>query len=378
MANTDAGPDFIGAFLSFDRDPPHRGDVELHLEATSWERHGHQHDARYDGVILHVVLLDDGGPAFTHRGLPIPLLALGPVLARRAAGDTPRERAAPCYRPAGASRPTRAVVEALRHAGMARFDRRVVTWQALLQSKPVEDCALLALLQCAGLGKNAGPCAALAAAVGGATLDALMAAKGPRAEAVATAVLLGMSGLLESANVDAEIRELWHAYRDCWPGRPLPRGSWRRFRVRPSNLPEVRLRYAAALAARAGLGNLIADTAGAVDVEPPPTCGRLLSLLGTDRRLPGRSWGLESLTNTILPLVAAWALNTQNARLAARAERAYSGLPGGGQNAVLERMVRLTGIGATPRTAIEQQGLLHVWNSHCSARRCETCPLAAL
>lgn len=56
--NKDQGPDFadarirIGTTLLV-------GSVELHLKTSEWNRHGHQHDANYNNVILHVVFQDD-------------------------------------------------------------------------------------------------------------------------------------------------------------------------------------------------------------------------------------------------------------------------------------------------------------------------------
>ena len=59
--NTDQRPDFrnarirIGGILR-------EGPVELHIAASDWARHGHDGDLHYQGVILHVVWEDDGGP----------------------------------------------------------------------------------------------------------------------------------------------------------------------------------------------------------------------------------------------------------------------------------------------------------------------------
>lgn len=377
VANTDAGPDFVGAHLAFDTAAPRRGDVELHLEATSWERHGHHHDGRYDGVILHVVLLDDGGPAYTSGGTSIPLLALGPVLAREIGSAADPPTVGPCRQLSMQRDLAREQAVVLRDAGMKRFERRLTFWQAALHSKPLEDCVLLALLRSAGLGKNSESFAALAEALDGVTLEALMAANPRRAVAVVTAVLLGMSGLLEAADADVETRELWLAYRDCWPGRPLSAGAWRRFRVRPANLPESRLRYLAALAGRSGLRRFLAELVSAVDADSPPRYAAYVALLEADGRVPGRSWSLEALANVLLPLVAARAGDEDNASLAERAVRAYAQLPGGGQNAVLERMTRITGLRMTPRAAVEQQGLLHLWSMYCSRQLCGLCPLSA-
>jgi hypothetical protein len=377
LANTDAGPDFVGAFLCLDNAPPRRGDVELHLEATSWERHGHHHDSRYDRVILHVVLLDDGGPAHTSAGVPIPLLALGPILARGRDPTVEASHPGPCHEPAAPREPVPDLESTLFHAGIERFERRVTLWQAELQAKPLEDCVLLALLRSAGLGKNAEPCASLAGALDGATLEALLTADRQRATEIAEAVLLGMSGLLEPAHAGGETRELWQTYRDFWPGRPLAARAWRRFRVRPANLPESRLRLVAALAGRAGIRQFFTDLVHTVESTPAPVCADWIALLSTEGHSAGRSWGLEAVANILLPLAAAYARDGADEALAGHAISAYVSLPGGGQNSLLDRMTLIAGLRATPRGAVEQQGLLHLWATHCSKQYCEDCPLAA-
>ena len=70
VPHQDAGPDFKQAVVRMGG-LTWAGDVEIHIRASDWLRHGHQHDGKYGTIVLHVVYEEDVG-----LGLPCPTLEL--------------------------------------------------------------------------------------------------------------------------------------------------------------------------------------------------------------------------------------------------------------------------------------------------------------
>ncbi|MFL5627851.1 MAG: DUF2851 family protein, partial [Ktedonobacteraceae bacterium] len=73
-----AGPDVHDAIVRFARQETQSvGDVELHVRASDWFAHQHHNDARYNNVILHVVLVcDNTSPIVRQDGTHIPMCSL--------------------------------------------------------------------------------------------------------------------------------------------------------------------------------------------------------------------------------------------------------------------------------------------------------------
>lgn len=56
--NRDSGPDFFNAKVKIG-DRMWAGNVEMHIKASDWHRHGHDNDPAYANVVLHVVSISD-------------------------------------------------------------------------------------------------------------------------------------------------------------------------------------------------------------------------------------------------------------------------------------------------------------------------------
>lgn len=72
--NHHAGPDFFNSKIKIE-DTLWAGNVEVHIRASDWNRHTHQHDKSYNNIILHVVYEADQ-PIYRTSGELIPTLEL--------------------------------------------------------------------------------------------------------------------------------------------------------------------------------------------------------------------------------------------------------------------------------------------------------------
>ncbi len=392
------GPDFRDAILADGSGRTHAGDVEVHLRSRDWIAHGHRADPAYNAVVLHVVLEDDGGPCLRADGAPVPVLALGMILAAplTAARDLPAVQ--PCR--VAPTLTTEAVRAIVRRAGRTRLDQKAAALEAQIEALGVEQALFTALLDAAGYSRNRAPCAALAERVPIERLHDLLAGKGTdRAEAMATAILLGLAGLLPAGALDSLAR-LWAEYADLWPLAPLRPDDWVRAGVRPANRPESRLRGVAILVARsvrdglaptllaplrrgdadAMVAALEVHATGAhpmtVGVEPEQGAP---GAAGGKAPPIGRARAVEIAINVVAPFALALARSTGDAGLEDGAWRTVEALPMGEdsepQREVLA-ILRDSGHRLRKPGALEGQGLLGLHRAHCGVHACWDCPLA--
>lgn len=81
ILNTSDGPDFKHAVVGIEGLRWH-GDIEIHTKSSHWKAHGHQHNAEFNTVVLHVVAEDNPQQVFTQNGSAPLTLNLLPCLSR--------------------------------------------------------------------------------------------------------------------------------------------------------------------------------------------------------------------------------------------------------------------------------------------------------
>ncbi len=352
------GPDFVGAVLADTSGTLIRGDVEVHVRASSWAAHRHARDPAYAGVVLHVVQVADV-LALDGRGQHVPTVQLEPRPGSAGSGTAgwppPRPVRVPCVREAAS------VLRIVEAAGRERFQARVARFEGDLHAVEADQVVWRGVCEALGFGRNTRPFGQLADAVPWPQAAAVVVDRGPVGLA---GLLLGTAGLLAEATLPEA-----HAWRALQRGlglRPaLQRSSWDRAQVRAANAPEQRCRGLAEVAARWSGGpaeQVLTRVAEASRLRWP-------KLWQETRAAPwiGRGRAQVIAINVLLPFAAASGL--------AEAEALFARLPGEPSNRVVRYMAaQLGGPGIRFRGACHQQGLLHLFKFTCAARVCEHCP----
>ena len=435
--NEGSGPDFRNAEIAFDGGVRVRGDIEVHVAASDWNRHGHAEDPAYARVVLHVVLYDDWHSSATSQGTQrIPQL----TLAKHLSADLteiiqsldpdgyPRlgvGREGTCCRSIRAfGRSIQWIMRFLDIAGDERILTKAERFEAQIEKSTPDDVLYQALMETMGYGANRNGFRHLARMVSLEHLRRFVPLDvdhGERLLAV-QALLLGGAGFLDSAAtkvLDAESKTYLAALKSVWNsgprelfGLPLEPSEWKLKRTRPSNHPVRRIAGISAFFALQLHSGLCRSVMTAIEQVPPGEaekvrCQHLMervrSLFRDDprgywarrisfgpeqlsrpMRLIGTARATEMVVNVIIPVLLALARREGQPRLEQRLHNAYCSLRPVTDNSVT-RYMKARIFGELPkgdqavRTLRRQQGLLQIFHDFCESdtMTCEECGLLA-
>lgn len=324
------GPDFTGAIVEAGGDLL-RGDVEIHLLASGWRAHGHDRDPAYEGVVLHVVGVNDSKSALTgHRsGRLIPILVLPPAHAGIPEAFTP-----PCaLKVASGLLPG----PALERLGLRRLRIKAARSKPLIASGGAGQALYSALLETLGGTSNRDAFASIARSLPLAALRERMtttAVEGRSAAALCLAAALS--------------------------GIELKRAG-----LRPFAWPERRLDAAGLLIERLWPTLDAPNWPAAVGQGTGPSA---LLVPGV-----GRALAIECMANAVLPVALSAEIWPE-----AEVHRSFLSL---GSPAVYGRLKPLkrwlgAGNGQVFETAAQIQGGLQLHVDYCARGRCGRCPLS--
>ncbi len=407
--NRGAGPDFTEARIAIG-DAEHFGDVEIHLDESGWERHGHHLDANYGRVILHVVL--ERSERVSAKGgdqRPVPVFHVAPFLGERVRetmGDPEAmlERYANlpgrCGLTAGLQG-GEALASVISHAAEVRARHKAERIRPLWEKQDEEQILFELIFQSLGYRPHAEPFRALASRFPLRSLHPLLERPYPDARDALLSRWFGAGGLLEAERIDsgpAEFDAEYRRWRDEWRGlklrvqdQPLQhRGS------RPWNSPERRLvglfhhlyafhstgwlkGWLEFLVELDGLRNSEHLRRAAIERmerifdTPPSEAWRWRvsfqsAPLKTAARMIGNDRMIVIMANAVIPFFLAYARRRRDRELEKLLYRLFIVLPPEAPNRKTRFMEkRLVLLSRLPRTLRTQQGLLQIYQDYCTS-----------
>lgn len=237
--NREAGPDFIGARIKFEKSGEKTGDIEVDREGRDWERHGHALNAAFSNVVLHFFIEGSREQAFArtpeHRAVPQARLEV----------CAPAERCE--QKPAGYVS-LDVAVRMIEHAVDFRLRKKHANHFRAIALHGTDAAMFHAIASGLGYKNNAIPLLLAAQRAG------LHRAGGVRGEAL----LFGLAGFLEPRSFDDAdnvtrryLKPLWDEWwtvRDAMTRIVLDPKMWKFSGIRPANHPHRRLGALASVA----------------------------------------------------------------------------------------------------------------------------------
>lgn len=381
--NTDAGPDFFNAKVRIGS-KLWAGDVEMHVRASDWHRHGHDGDPAYNSVILHVVDCDDT-PIKRGDGEIIPQMVMRcapdfSVKYDRLVGRSDIDL--PC---AYSFRETSSlhVTSWMAALGYERLYDKAARLTALMDDHPGDwdHAVYVTLARALGFGLNSLPMERLALA----TPLAFMRKHSDSSVAL-EALLFGQGGFLNKEGVrgdDPYVDQLSRRYAFLshkFSLRPLDSPGWKMSRTRPQNLPHRRLAVLAAFLAdnfRPSARLLTMETpAEAIDYFRAPLSGYwanhyTLGGAASERACETMSEASARILviNVVAPLLMAWGLSHGSDQHTVRA-RDWLEEMAPERNSIVGAFVSA---GLPCRNAFDSQALIQLRREYCEKHKCIYC-----
>jgi len=382
--NSNAGPDFLNARIRIGG-TLWIGSVEMHLMASDWHRHGHQHDPAYGNVILHVVLGEDK-PALRSDGSPIPCLELRQHLPGGLVSHYQRLLQTLDWVPC--SRQIQSIDKVLVNIWLEqlvvrRLEEKVSRLQTVLEATRGDWNEAAFRLAAASLGGtvNKEPMQELARRASLTRLrrmsDHLM-----RQEAY----LFGQAGLLESRTFQDEyairLQKEYAFLRKKLDLQPMSGTSWKYSRMRPAGFPDIRIAQLTELVRQAPqlmklwMECTTPDEAMShMESAPAGYWKTHYRLDGTKSTLREKRLGshmLRSLIiNTAVPLLFLYGQERQQPRWIEKSLDWLSQLPPE-DNKIVRKWATLD---IKADSASQSQALIHLKQSYCDARACLQCQI---
>lgn len=388
LHNRHAGPDFFNAKVKVDG-TLWVGNVEIHDKASDWYLHGHDRDAAYDNVVLHVCGVVDA-IVTTHQGQVLPQMQLSVPehVSEHYQELITIDRYPPCYKIIPD------LTQLMMHSWMNALQTERLEQKTEAIRKRVdlcdgswEDAYFVTLARNYGFGVNGDAFEAWANSI------PLHAVDHHRDDLFQVeAIFLGQAGLLEMETVPERYRDealsegyftrlrneyLYLAHK--FGLQPIDHKLWKFLRMRPQNFPHIRISQLANLyhSRRAGLSQLVAcetmedmQEVLATNVSP---YWETHYVFGSESAKSGKHMSRHSLRvlmiNTAIPMLFAYGRYRGDDRLCDRAFTLLEQL--GAEDNHIVRMWQECGL--VVQNAGDSQALIQLKKQYCDRKDCLHC-----
>jgi hypothetical protein len=382
LHNSDSGPDFHNARIRIG-ETVWAGNVEVHLSASDWQKHGHTTDGAYDNVILHVVYRDDV-PLFLSNGRKVPTLELHNRISEELYNKYHKlvfgnQTFIPCENGINTvdgltmqNWLTRVLVE--------RMEKRSANVAAALaiNKGDWEETFYQFLAANFGFKVNALPFELMAK-----SLPQLTLAKNKNNPMQIEALIFGQAGFLEGEFKDEYPLKLQQEYgylRKKYNLKPIENHLWKFMRLRPQNFPTIRLAQFAALIVQSN--HLLSKI---LDIKEVKALRGLFTEIKMNdywedhyrfdvpSKPSSKNMGDGSidilLLNTVALFLFSYGKQHQQQYYISRSLKLLENLPAEKNNIIAD----FVNLGVKINTAFESQALLELKNNYCNYKKCLQC-----
>ncbi len=383
--NSDAGPDFLNAKLKLG-EIQWVGNVEIHIDASGWFQHKHQHDPAYDNVILHVVWKNN--VTVPHRdGQAIPTLELKDRVADEMVSNYRNLVGSAEEIPCASRLPgMRRIIlfSTLDRMLTLRLESKALEIEQILNSNrgDWEETCYQALARNYGFKVNGEPFFQMARALPYKTLmkhsDKLFQME---------AMLFGVAGFLDDdceqeyyKVLQREFSLLRRKYR--LDHVMMNKSQWKFLRLRPANFPTIRIaQFAAYLHYRQNIFSAMLNSSFEKireDLDAPPssfwqTHYNFSNDSHSRDAEPGSASIDNIMINTIVPLNVAYSIVKDDQSYMDRALRILYATPSESNQVTRKWAKHLV----RSRNAFDSQALIELFNNFCTRHRCLECNIGA-
>ncbi|MCJ8209322.1 DUF2851 family protein [Mucilaginibacter sp. RS28] len=381
MQNTNAGPDFYNARIKIG-DTLWAGNVEIHVAASDWHKHGHHRDKAYENVILHVVYKNDMPESVRAKTLPILELnerINGDLYSRYHNLIYGNQQIIPCE----------GTIKTVDDLTLRNWMTRVLVERLEKKSTAVlknlehnrgdwEETFYQHLAANFGFKVNALPFEMMAK-----SLPQQILGKHKNSPLQIEALVFGQAGFLEDEFKDDYPKQLKTEYgflRKKYNLQPIEKHLWKFARMRPLNFPTLRLAQFAALVVQSN--HLFSKI---IEIADTKTLHQLFDDVAVNTYWDNhyrfeveskpalKTMGSSSVDNLMLNTIAlflfSYGKQYQQQKYTNRALQLLEQLPAE-NNAIVNDFVSL---GVKIKTAFDSQALLELRSSYCNHKQCLQC-----